>query len=104
MVRGVQRATAFGIDQTMAACVRHADPNVPVGPTGALRRSIRFEPAEIRRGVVTGVWGSFQVNYAIYQEAGTKYIRAKYFLRNAADAEYPRLAGRIQRRLAAGII
>ena len=100
--RNVAQAAKFAIDQTTGACVRHAVPNTPVskGHTrGALRRSIRAEPAVIRGNMVTATWGSFQILYAIFQEAGTRYIRAKYFLRGAADAEYPNLEDRIGRRL-----
>ena len=90
----VERAGVIGIDATLAACVLAAKPNTPY-QYGNLRRSIRFTPAQVVGGIVEGEWGSFDVNYALWHEIGTKYITAKYYLRNASDQEYPRLPHRM---------
>ena len=100
----VLRAAKDGIDETMAECVTKAKRTPSEGgtmpvDTSTLQGSIRLEPTRIQRNEAVGYWGSFDVDYAIYQEAGTRFIPAKNFLRGAAAEEYPRLAGRIQRRL-----
>ena len=101
------KAMKDGIEETMGEGVLKAKRRPPNGTmpylTGTLYDSIRFKPAEIRRNEVVGYWGSFDVNYAIYQETGTSRISGKYFLRNAADEEYPHLKGRIARRFKRGL-
>jgi len=98
----MQKATAFGIDQTLAACVVNAKGNYYQGHglrTSTLQGSVQARPAEIRStGDVVGYWGSFDVDYAIYIEKGTGRIQAQRQLQNAADEEYPKLAERIRRR------
>ena len=119
----VKRATAKGIDQTMAECVKDAKDNTPTITT-ALQGSIMLRPAKIERSRIYGLWGSFDINYALPVEAGTEggpvkvrahrrrsrqgrthSVRAhtretrkregRRMLRNAADREYPKLADRI---------
>lgn len=59
--------------------VRQARPNVPV-KTGALRDSLHEEVNNLNL-IITG---SRKTNeYLIFQERGTRYIRAKHFIRNA---------------------
>lgn len=101
--KATERAAQQAIDETMAEGVKKAAPAAPVD-TRKLQRSIRFEPARIQRDHVSGFWGSFNVLYALYQEAGFhtrngRWIEGKSFLRNAASEEYPKLAGRIKDRL-----
>ena len=85
------KATRQGTDETTAACVNDAKPNTPV-VTGILQGSERAEPAEIKGDIVSADWGSFDVNYALFIE------EREFMLRNAADKEYPKLAGRIKKR------
>lgn len=115
--RAVQRASKRAIDDTMSRAVSHAKENVPV-VTATLQGSLRIEPAEIKGNVVSGRWGSFDVNYALAVEMGNRSLvpaggdakRDKRsgtgrgirtgntgFLRSAADREYPKLAGRIRK-------
>ena len=86
-----------GIDETMAECVNKAKPKTPV-LTGTLQGSIQFRPAEVKGDSVSGVWGSFDVNYAIYVETGSLGRPARNMLRSSAAEEYPRLIERIRRR------
>ena len=53
----------------MVDCVTDAKPNTPF-ITGALSRSIRFNPAKAEGNTVVGVWGSFDINYALAVETG----------------------------------
>lgn len=102
--RHVLQATLGGMDETLAACVRTAKPMYRPGHglvTATLQGSIQMRPAQLRGDVVVGVWGSFDVNYAIYVEMGTGKMAAQGQLRRSADIEYPRLADRIRRRLEA---
>lgn len=50
--------------------------------TGHMRRNIHGKPAKVVGSKVIGEIGS-KVHYTIYQELGTKTIKAKYFLTNA---------------------
>ena len=119
MRKRVAEACRDGIDATMGACVTEAKRNVPVR-TATLQGSIRFDPAEIKGSEVSGVWGSFDVNYALAVETGNRSLVGPPgssswergpsrgpgrntgntgFLRGAADQEYPKLARRINREL-----
>lgn len=93
------RAAANGIDRTLAPCVNDAKGLVRV-KTATLQGSIRFEPAEIHGTRISGLWGSFDVNYALWQEIGTHRMSAKPYLRPAADRNYGQLAANIRREFA----
>ena len=71
VARRVTNASRIGIDITMALCVPDAKRNTPV-VTGTAQGSIMFKPAQIRGFRVTGVWGSFDVNYFIWLEIGAR--------------------------------
>ena len=90
-------AARQGIDETMAAGVVEAKNNTPV-VTGTLQGSIQFRPARIEGDRVVGRWGSFDVNYAIYVETGTRGRPGVNMLRRAADQEEPKLLDRIRER------
>jgi HK97 gp10 family phage protein len=93
----VKAASKVGVDATTAACVTHAKSNHPwKNETGTLEGSLQMRPAEESGESVRGEWGSFDVLYAIFQELGTVHMAANPYLRPAADAEYPNLAGRIK--------
>lgn len=99
-----------GINQTMSAAVIHAKKNHPwQNRTGTLEGSIRPVVAARKEGdEFVGLWGSVDVEYALYLELGLKFNlvkgvasfgqkrRAFPFLRPAAEAEYPNLARNIQ--------
>ena len=121
-------ATLAGINSTMGSCVRSAQENTPV-LTGNLRRSIKIQDlAAEERNVISGLWGSADVNYALAIEAGlmsrtvnvqahTRKLKSGkvqqvsahtrnqtarpgvYMLRNAADQHYPSLRSRIASRV-----
>lgn len=66
---------------------------VPRAPilTGALRRSLRFDPPEDTPSGVTMLLGSFDIGYALYQERGTSRIPGKFYLKRSIDEEVPNL-------------
>lgn len=86
-------AAAVAVNRVMVECVVTAQGLVRI-KTGTLRGSIRFEPASPGL-IVRGLWGSFDVNYAIYQEMGTYKMSAQPYLRPAAEMHYPKLAAYI---------
>lgn len=90
----VEAAAIAGINETTGACVVMAMGLVH-RRSGTLRGSIRIEPARSSGGRVMGSWGSFDVNYALWQEVSMKH-GGKPYLRPSADAEYPKLGGRIR--------
>ena len=118
----VERATRVGIDQTTAACVIAAKNRLQPGrgyEYGTLKRSVQMRPAKKDALGLVGLWGSFDVNYAIYIELGTpphwigspvkiKGVGWRYigmhpgtspipYLRISADEQYPLLPGRIRK-------
>ena len=124
--RATKVAAKLGVDQTTTAAVRAAKNRLQPGhgyQFGVLKRSVQSRAArEIAPNVIGGLWGSFDVAYAIYVETGTaphwigspvkiKGVGWRFiglhpgtqpipYLRVSADEEYPKLAGRIQKALA----
>lgn len=117
--RRMRKAQKAGVDTTMAACILHAKASHGPGAhsaqrfetqTGSLERSIRIvQAARETRDGARGLWGSTDTAYALRIEMGFQGQDAKGrvvdapafpYLRPAADAEYPKLAGRIRRALA----
>lgn len=98
------KAAAFGIDQTMAACVVMSKGQLYPGHGfvfGGLQGSIEMRPAVNQGGGIVGFWGSFIINYARWIEQGGGVFPGYNYLRNSADREYPKLPGRIAKRFAA---
>lgn len=119
----LKAAQVTGINQTMSACVIHAKRNHTWrNQTSVLEGGITLVDYATPAGAgVRGVWGVVDVRYALIQELGgvvkpvtakalaiplpdggmafakSVTIPARPYLRPAADAEYPRLAGRIKR-------
>lgn len=100
--RKVQAAMLRAVNDTTTAAAISAKQNHGwSNRTGTLEGSYRFEPAEVvSTDHVRGRFGSFDVKYAIFLELGTRYIRADYTLRRAADAEFPKVGERLRRQLA----
>ncbi len=95
--RKAQQATVAAMEETTAACIDLAKATVNVD-TSTLQGSIQSRPVQRdSRGFVQR-WGSFDVNYAIYQEVLPE-PRGKAYLRPSADTEYPKLAARIRRNM-----
>jgi HK97 gp10 family phage protein len=96
----IRDAVRRAIDETTAACVARAKSNHPwKNRTGTLEGSIQMRPAQAGPEGIRGEWGSYNVRYALFQEIGTSRMRARPYLRPAAQIEYPRLPDRIRRNL-----
>lgn len=97
----LRSAARDAIDETMGRAVNRAKQTVRKRTT-ALQGSIKFEAATIKNDSVTGRWGSFDINYAIYQEIGPVTGKRNWsytpYLRPSAEAEYPDLVSRIRER------
>lgn len=98
--RGTLDATRRGMVSIMTSCVADARRRPAQGgtmpyDTGRLQDSLTYQEPERRPPTLVGYWGSFDVSYAIFQEAGTIYIAARRFLRNAAERWYRRLPSEI---------
>lgn len=98
MVAGkVHSAVERGLTATAAQCVAAAMQNAPVD-TGALRSDITFQPAQTdASGQHSIQWGNFVINYALWQEIGSQGRTGRYYLRRAADSQYPHLKGNIRK-------
>lgn len=66
----VLAVTARAMDRLMSDCVFTAKEMAP-RKTAALQRSIEMRPTRREGRGLVGYWGSFGINYAIYQEFGT---------------------------------
>lgn len=94
----VAQASAAAINEVMGDCVTMAKVLVRKKTT-TLQGSIRLEPATPGSNLIRGTWGSFDVNYALWQEIGTGKMTAQPYLQPSADQHYPTLAGRIKAKL-----
>lgn len=66
--------------------------------TGTMRRNIHGKPAKVVGAKVIGEIGS-KVHYTIHQEFGTKYIKAKYFMKNALKKNITKIVGMFRRTI-----
>jgi hypothetical protein len=92
----VQEAQRLAIDETTASCVEPAKNAVRI-KTHILQGSIKFRPAQRDGSRTIGRWGSFDKNYALWQEILTfAHAGHQPYLRPAAAEEYPKLAERVK--------
>lgn len=122
----MRQAQMAGVDATMSECVVHAKNNHSwQNRTGVLEGSLGIaDYARVKPAGVEGRWGSQNVRYALIHELGgtitaktakalaiplpdggvafvqSVTIPARPYLRPAADAVYPRLAGNIRKAYA----
>lgn len=90
-IRAAQRRA---LNETTAACVVMAKSLVRTDTT-ALQGSIQMRPAVASGPLIVGRWGSFDINYAFWQEVLPE-PRGRAYLRPSADTWYPTLALRIK--------
>lgn len=88
-----RRAAIRGVNKTTVKAVNVAKPTTPY-ITGTYRRSLQARQAKARGNRVVGVWGSFDVNYALNVEMRHNVLR------NAADIAYRELAKNIKEEFA----
>ena len=97
--RQIMTAVRKGMNHNLAECVRVTKGYTPVR-TGILQGSMRMEPAkEVRKGVLAGFFGSWDVNYAIYVEKGTIYMSGYYMMERAASEIFQKLGEHIREAL-----
>lgn len=97
----MNRAIPAGINDTTAAAAIFAKSNHGwKNRTGTAEGSIRMEPAQkVGPSRWRGMFGSFDVMYFIFLELGTRFMRADFTLRRAADAEFPNIGRNIARHM-----
>ena len=96
VLSAVKEATKGGINATMLECVLDAQGQLYPGHGfryGFMQGSLKSEAAVEENDAIVGRWGSFTVNYTLFQETRLG------FLRYAVDRQYPELAKRIMERL-----
>lgn len=89
------QAAKDGIDMITAAAVTEAQRLAP-RRTGFMANTIESQKARVMSGRITGRWGNWTADYTLAQEVGARGRPGRYFLRRAADAEYPKLRERIR--------
>lgn len=96
-------AAVGGVRETLEECVKRAKRDHPnwKSRTNTAEDSIAVGEVKEGKNGVEGEWGSYGRDawYFIFLEVGTGKIRGDDTLRRAADAEYPKLAGRIRARM-----
>lgn len=85
----------------MDAVAQAQQPGWTPRDTGNLANSITFVGATRIGGVWVGSFGSYDVYYAIYVEAGTWKMEGRFYLRRSADAVFPHLPARVREFYAA---
>lgn len=92
----IARATVEGLETVAADFVRTAHPLTPIYQ-GFLRRSTKWNPVERHAGGSMSIeMGSFDIEYAEYQERGSASLTGKFFYQQSADQTWPKLADRIK--------
>ena len=93
-------AARKGLNATLADCVLQAQQSgyVPVAKVagGTLRSSLRFEAAKSSGNTLMGSFGSYTINYALWQEIGTRFFAGKFYLRRSADIHFKQIPERIK--------
>lgn len=89
------QAVKDGIDMTTAAAVTVAQSLAP-RDTGFMANTIEFQNAKKEGNRIVGRWGNWTALYTLWQEIGSRGRPGRYFLRRAADREYPNLFQRIR--------
>ena len=103
----ITKAARQAVDETMAEAIPLAKAKTPV-VTGTAQGSIQFRPSVLTRDPATGreriigQWGSFDVDYFLFLEAGARGRPGLNMLRSAASIEYPKLPDRLRRRFEEG--
>ena len=89
----VAKAAIDGLDETAALCTAGAIGQVHI-ISSDLQGSLHFTPAErVSKNLVTGQWGSYDIEYALQEELLHPYLRPQ------ADRYYPDIGKRIGARL-----
>lgn len=99
--RELERATREGLERVGAKFVRAAHPRTPVWQ-GFLRRSTRFDPVSDEGGELSIEMGSFDINYAEYQERGTSRMQGHFMYQTSADETWPTLGDEIKDSIRGG--
>lgn len=96
----VDAAASAALRETAAACVMLAQVYAP-RDTGFMANTVTVDWQVRRRGrsTLSILWGNWTADYTLWVEIGARGREGRYFLRRAADAEYPKLARRIKARL-----
>ena len=94
-LKDMERATRQALEEVAGDAVDEAKRRVRVR-TGTLQGSLMFQPVFARGRQLVIQWGSFDVNYALWQEIGTSQMSAQPYLRPGADKAYPKLGKRIR--------
>lgn len=94
----VIRATKLGINSVMSDCAKTAKAqHPPIVRTSTYQTSIQIRNAVEEANRIVGLWGAWNVNYAVHLEF-KKFSRVGLLspLRNAADQHYGELPSRIR--------
>ena len=96
IAKEIERATVEGLETVAADFVRTAHPLTPIYQ-GFLRRSTKWNPVKRHaEGKLSIEMGSFDIEYAEYQERGTARMEGKLFYQQSSDETWPKLGDRIK--------
>ena len=96
IAKEVERATVEGMEAVGADFVRTSHPKTPIYQ-GFLRRSTKWDKVKRHAdGSMSLEMGSFDIEYAEYQERGSARMEGKFFYQQSADETWPKLDDRIK--------
>ena len=96
IAKEIERATVEGMETVGADFVRTAHPKTPIYQ-GFLRRSTKWDKVKRHaNGSMSLEMGSFDIEYAEYQERGSARMEGKHFYQQSADETWPKLPDRIK--------
>jgi hypothetical protein len=94
----VKAAQKQGLLRTVSDCLEDAKDLVHIR-TGTLQRSIKTEGVQEDKEGLSILWGSWDVNYAFWQEVLPESKGGKAYLRPSADKNYPKLGEYIRKSM-----
>lgn len=100
LVAKIEGRTMAAIDEITSTCAHEAS----MGRSGSRASNVTSKPARKRGSKITGKWGVFPAPKGgaswieIFSEYGGAHNPGDNAKRNAADANYPKLAAEIRRR------
>lgn len=94
----IENAVRDAVDETLFAASTDAQQNAP-RDTGFMASTIGVTKKAAGDTQIRGEFGNEVADYTLWNEIGTGRMAARPFLRPAADREFPKLPGRIAKRV-----
>ena len=95
--RDTLEAARKGVNATLSDCVLQAQqPGYVRVKKGTLKNSLRFEAAKQSGNTLAGSFGSYTINYALWQNNGTRFMAGTHYRERSVDIHFKQLPNRIK--------